>query len=223
MKGIPHRGRKPMGWAQGAKVSDMYKLQLRFSTSPSLTSITALAACLWIGRPAQAQFGQPGVVAFQPTIGSLLDGAALSVTPVVSADRRYVRLGVTPYFNAVEGFSTVVVPGAVSGGGGFGAGGVGGGGAGGFRMLGAGALGAPQAQAGSVLRDPLAQAYVRASQELSEAGVEQGPDHASGQRAPILPEPDQGARVGRRARRGSGVRSPSAAVPVRAQRTVRQP
>ena len=39
-----------------------------------------------------------GAVAFQPGIGFVPDGATLNVTPVVSADRRYVRLSVNPYF-----------------------------------------------------------------------------------------------------------------------------
>ena len=42
----------------------------------------------------------------------------MTVTPAVSADRRYVRLSVNPYFNAVNGFSTFTTPlGAVGGGG----------------------------------------------------------------------------------------------------------
>src|SRR5262249_21713662 len=57
----------------------------------------------------------------------------LTATPVVSADRRYVRLTLNPIFNALEGFDTFSIPGAVSGGpGGPGAlGGLGGGGLGG--------------------------------------------------------------------------------------------
>ena len=34
----------------------------------------------------------------------------LTVTPVVSADRRYVRMTLTPFFNTINGFSTFTVP-----------------------------------------------------------------------------------------------------------------
>ena len=118
--------------------------------------VAVLLLALAAGSPAQAQFGF-GAVAFQPTIGSVLDGSALSVTPIVSADRRYVRLTMTPYFNTVQGFNTVIVPAAVSNGGigagglggipglggAGGLGGLGGGGQGGFGSIGPGALGPP--------------------------------------------------------------------------------
>ena len=57
-------------------------------------------------------------------IGVVPDGEFLGVTPVVSADRRYVRLSVNPNFSSVTGFTSFPVPAAVSGGGavGFGAG-----------------------------------------------------------------------------------------------------
>src|SRR5260370_37958947 len=67
--------------------------------------------------------GARGQVAFQPSVGVIFNGPALSVTPVVSADRRYVRLGINASFNAVNGFTNFSVPAAV--GGGFGGGGVG--------------------------------------------------------------------------------------------------
>jgi hypothetical protein len=57
-------------------------------------------------------------VAFQPEVSPLFSGAMLGVTPVVSADRRYVRLSLTPSFNQVNGFTPYSVPAAVSGGGG---------------------------------------------------------------------------------------------------------
>ena len=58
-------------------------------------------------------------VAFRPGVASFPNGVSMSVTPVVSADRRYVRLGVSPYFTGLQGFDTFSVPAAV-GGGGFG-------------------------------------------------------------------------------------------------------
>ena len=54
-------------------------------------------------------------VAFTPNVGVIPDGVSLSTTPVVSADRRYVRLGVNPGFQTINGFSTFPVPAAVSG------------------------------------------------------------------------------------------------------------
>ncbi len=94
-----------------------------------------------------------GAIAFTPQVGFVPNGATLSVTPAVSADRRYVRLSVNPYFNTINGFTTYSAPlGAVGGGGAggglgglagmnglIGGGGMGGGGAGaGFRQMGVG-------------------------------------------------------------------------------------
>jgi hypothetical protein len=67
-------------------------------------------------------------VAFIPNVSSFPNGAILSTTPVVSADRRYVRLGLVPQFTEIEAFSTFQVPAAVTGvpGNGLGGGGIGG-------------------------------------------------------------------------------------------------
>jgi type II secretory pathway component GspD/PulD (secretin) len=59
----------------------------------------------------------PGSVAFLPTPAPLNDGVTLSVTPVVSADRRYVRLSLAPNFNTINGLQAFPVPAAVGGGG----------------------------------------------------------------------------------------------------------
>ncbi|WP_406699604.1 hypothetical protein V5E97_12150 [Singulisphaera sp. Ch08] len=56
-------------------------------------------------------------VGFFPNVGRFPDGAVLSATPIVSHDRRYVRLGVVPQFTEIEGFSLYQIPAAVSGGG----------------------------------------------------------------------------------------------------------
>ncbi len=66
-----------------------------------------------------------GAIAFTPQVGFVPNGLTLTVTPAVSADRRYVRLSVNPYFNTVNGFTTYTSQlGAVGGtGGGFGGGG----------------------------------------------------------------------------------------------------
>jgi hypothetical protein len=79
-------------------------------------------------------------VAFDPTIGSIPDGVSLNVTPVVTADRRYVRLSLGVQFQTIDGFSNFPIPGAVGGGGG-GRGGLGGAGGGGLGGLGGGGLG----------------------------------------------------------------------------------
>jgi hypothetical protein len=66
-------------------------------------------------------------VAFDPIVGAAPTGQTMTATAVVSADRRYVRLGVNPYFNAVNGFTNFTTSlGAASGvpaGGGAGGGG----------------------------------------------------------------------------------------------------
>ncbi len=58
-----------------------------------------------------------GSVAFFPTIGQVPDGVTLQVTPVVSADRRYVRMSLAPNFITFIQFDTFTVPAAVGGGG----------------------------------------------------------------------------------------------------------
>jgi type II secretory pathway component GspD/PulD (secretin) len=58
-----------------------------------------------------------GAVAFQPTIAPLPDGVILNVTPVVSADRRYVRMTMSPFFQTFIAFDTFTIPAAVGGGG----------------------------------------------------------------------------------------------------------
>ncbi len=48
----------------------------------------------------------PAAVAYQPNVSALPIGVTLNVTPVVSADRRYVRLTMSPFFQALNGFTT---------------------------------------------------------------------------------------------------------------------
>lgn len=55
-------------------------------------------------------------VAFFPTVSTFPNGVTMSTTPVVSFDRRYVRLGVNPQFTVLEGFDPFLVPAAVGGG-----------------------------------------------------------------------------------------------------------
>ncbi|MDR3636713.1 MAG: hypothetical protein P4L84_23115 [Isosphaeraceae bacterium] len=73
--------------------------------------LTAVGLAVLLAPSANAQ-----AVAFQPVVGSFPDGAMMSATPVVSADRRYVRISVNPQFTALNGFDNFQVPGAVSGG-----------------------------------------------------------------------------------------------------------
>ncbi len=78
-------------------------------------------------------------VAFAPTIGTVPEGIGMTAVPVVSHDRRYVRIGVNADFSAINQIQNFNIPlGAVAGGPGPGAGGVGGAGAGagGFRSVG---------------------------------------------------------------------------------------
>ena len=48
----------------------------------------------------------PGSVAYTPNVSAINSGVFLMVTPVVSADRRYVRMTLSPNFNSVNGFTT---------------------------------------------------------------------------------------------------------------------
>ncbi len=71
-------------------------------------------------NPAKAQ------IAYEPIPGFVPTGVTMTVTPVVSADRRYVRVGVNAFFNNLNGFSTFSFPGGAVGGGNFGGGALGG-------------------------------------------------------------------------------------------------
>lgn len=64
----------------------------------------------------------PGSVAFQPVIQQVPDGVQLMVTPVVSHDRRYVRLSINPTFITFRRFESFNIPGGAVGGGGLGGG-----------------------------------------------------------------------------------------------------
>jgi hypothetical protein len=74
-------------------------------------ALLAIATVLLLAPSLPAQ-----AVAFQPIPGALPVGPTLSVTPVVSADRRYVRLTLNPQFIDNAAFTTLSVPAAVGGG-----------------------------------------------------------------------------------------------------------
>ncbi|MBM82902.1 MAG: hypothetical protein CMJ78_20255, partial [Planctomycetaceae bacterium] len=80
-------------------------------------------------------------VGFTPVITTVPDGIFLTVTAVISADRRFVRLAVSPVFNTLTDVFTFTVSGGGAGGGGLGGGGQGGGGFGGGGLGGGGGFG----------------------------------------------------------------------------------
>jgi hypothetical protein len=84
------------------------------------------------GKPG-APFFRSGRVGYQPVIDTLNIGATLTVSAVVSADRRYVRITATPVFDDIGQVTqfNFAGGGAQGAGGGGGGGGAGGGGAGG--------------------------------------------------------------------------------------------
>lgn len=95
-------------------------------------AVGVVAMAMWAWGSGQPAYGQGGAVAYQPFVAPYFNGVTLDVTPVVSADRRYVRMTATPFFNTVNGFTTYSAPLAAVSGGGVVGGGGGGGGAGGF-------------------------------------------------------------------------------------------
>jgi hypothetical protein len=81
-----------------------------------LTKATAAFGLMALGIQGFGPSARGQAIAYMPIPGQALTGSTLGVTPVVSADRRYVRLTVNPSFNVLNGFSTFGIPGAVSGG-----------------------------------------------------------------------------------------------------------
>jgi hypothetical protein len=81
-----------------------------------LTTVAAAFGLITLGIQGLAPYARGQAIAYQPVVGFVPTGSTLTVTPVVSADRRYVRLSVNPFFNTLNGFSTFGIPGAVSGG-----------------------------------------------------------------------------------------------------------
>lgn len=75
----------------------------------------------------------PGAVGFQPIVAPFPDGISLTVSGVVSADRRYVRLSMSPFFSQIIDVQTFT---NVNAGGAGGLGGGGGGAGGGFGGIG---------------------------------------------------------------------------------------
>jgi hypothetical protein len=82
----------------------------------------------------RAFFGGGGAVGYQPIIQTLPEGTMMSVFGVVSHDRRYLRLAVSPIFSTIGDVTTFTLAGQadpvnMNGGAGAGNGGAGGNGA----------------------------------------------------------------------------------------------
>jgi hypothetical protein len=156
------------------------------------------AGLAWLVGLGLAGFGAPrgahaqAAVAFQPVISTFPDGVMLSATPVVTADRRYVRFtNLQPQFTALQEFNVFVIPAAVSGGG---IGGIGGG-LGGIGIGGAGGGGGFGSVPVMTPGDPLALATVAAPGDAPAATAREERRPAGAKRA----EPARPRRGGRRA------------------------
>jgi hypothetical protein len=139
---------------------------MRAAVSSWAASALLVVSLLAPGR-AEAQ-----AVAFQPGIGTIPDGVGLNVTPVVSADRRYVRLSLGANFSTINGFMNFPVAAGVSGGGvsGAGLGAILGGAGGGRGGAGAGAGG------GGAFRN------VRPGPDLADARIPFSPEYLEASR-----------------------------------------
>jgi hypothetical protein len=91
---------------------------VRGSRQQTAALISCLIALAWLTAQSQCR----AQVAFVPIVGFIPTGSTMTVTPVVTPDRRYVRLSVSAFFNDLNGFTPLSVPAAVGGqfGGGFG-------------------------------------------------------------------------------------------------------
>jgi hypothetical protein len=136
---------------------------------------SVLGLLLASGRYFETVARGQAAVAFQPGIGFIPEGATLNVTPVVSADRRYVRMSLNPYFIGINGFTTYQSQLAAVGGVGFAGmnGAMGGGGAGGGAGVGGGlgmGAGAPFGQFGRAGTGT----YTAGDYPFSPGGIAQG-------------------------------------------------
>lgn len=140
---------------------------------------SVLGLVLVAGRCFEPVARGQAAVAFQPGIGFVPIGPTLNVTPVVSADRRYVRLSLNPYFISLNGFTTYQSQLAAVGGVGFAGmngamgGGAGGAGVGGGTGVGGGGFGISGAPNGSFGR-VYTGAYTAGDYPFSAAGIAQG-------------------------------------------------
>ena len=135
----------------------------------------AVLAASWLATTATEARAQ---VAFQPVVGAFPNGATLPVTPVVSHDRRYVRMTLAPTFNGLEGFDVFPVPGAV--------GGVNGGGGGGRGLGGIGGGGGAGGRGGGGLAAGMDGVYPAGSSPMLASGVSANPGFASPDATAVL-------------------------------------
>ena len=118
--------------------------------APKITTFNGITATITSGNqrpfvtsliPVTSGFA----IGYRPIIQTFLEGTSLTVLPVVSADRRYVRLSVAPLFSNITDVQTFSFAGGgaggTAGGAGGGAGGVGGAGGAGGGVGGAGGAG----------------------------------------------------------------------------------
>jgi hypothetical protein len=145
----------------------------------SVASSALLAGLLMAPGRVEAQ-----AIGFQPGVGTIPDGVSLNATPVVSADRRYVRISLGANFSTINGFTNFPVAGGVAGGGiGPGGGGLGAGGLGG---IGGGGGGAGGAAVGGGFRNvglggsgvPYSPEYLEASRQAAAQAKLQQPEKA---------------------------------------------
>ncbi len=154
----------------------------------SFVASALLAGSLMAHGRAEAQ-----AIGFQPGVGTIPDGVSLNVTPVVTADRRYVRLSLNANFSTINGFSNFPVAGAVGGGGvggglrggggglggafgGAGGGAGGGGAAGGFRNV----MGGPGLDGPGI---PFSPEYLEASRKAAAQAKLEPAKPAKGKKA----------------------------------------
>jgi hypothetical protein len=195
---------------------------------PAIVLAIALISLASLGAGSRA-YGQ--AIAYEPVIGFIPTGSTLTVTPAVSADRRYVRLTVNPYFNALNGFQNFTSQlGAVGGGtaGGLagmngpigqGAGGAVGGGVGQGMTVGLSEypLAGPYLAAGEFRGDPFA------AEGTFALSAVQRPDPALAGAADEETTPQASAAAPARSRTGKKIARPEASSSASSTRTVRKP
>jgi hypothetical protein len=163
---------------QGRGVASYRRLTGRFNlnseagmrTIKRMPTVAVLGFLSWVlaefAAPVQGQ-----AIGFQPIPAPLPSGVMLEATPSVSADRRYVRMGLNVGFNDLLGFTTYSVPAAVGGGGAAGMNGLIGGVAGaGGAAAGAGGIGGGVGLRSEGLGGPVAGANLPFSDFAPPAG-----------------------------------------------------
>jgi len=77
----------------------------------NMRTLVGLAAAVALGAAARGQtVTTGGATATNLNVSTINSGTVLEVTGVVSADRRYVGMAITPSFSTLDGFDTFVIP-----------------------------------------------------------------------------------------------------------------